>query len=947
MPRTNVDLLAFNRGVISPLALARTDVDRTRLSAEVMTNWLPKTQGAMRIRPGTKHVGSSVNDTGAVFVEFVASTADSALLELTNLKMRVWDTGDDLITIPTRATGSSQMTGVSSDTGPWVSDTGLNGYVGFGDTGMVLDAQYRGAVAKATQKVPLGDTGDEDTEFFLDIHIVRGPVTFRCGSDTGLDDFVAETSLKTGYHKLGFTPNDTGGFHLTFQNAQDVDRIVGSLSFGDTGTLEVTTPWATSDLGLIRYEQSADVVYVAAAKAAGGGYKQYQIERRGTGRSWSAVEYDSDNGPFLPKTADVRLKVAQTFGNTTLTADAPFFRTTHVGALFYLNHIGYSWTFNLAGEDVYTEPIRVSGIAVLGEPIDDREYQYKVTGTFSATLNLLHSTEDKEFGPYTATISQGGGTENITDTGTFKKDSHQDNAVNNNLVEYVKVGILPGNYTSGVATVVFQRDGNTNVGYDGGGDYGIVRVTKYNSATSVDCEILRPPTQTEFTNDWREGAWSDAQLWPTAVNLYEGRLWWHGRTYVWGSKSDEYTNFDDAEEGDARPIVRVIGEGPVDNINFAVGLSHLLIGNAGGVLRVKSNSFDEPLTADNMNIKLVTTQGADVLRALRHDNRAIYVQRSGTRAYEILYNVEAGDFLARELTILNPEILEPGVVDIAIQRQPDTRVHFILGDGSVAIFTYEPSEDLVCWSKWVTDTGGSSAVERAAVLPGATEDKVYYHVRRTINGATKRFIERWASEAESIGDTGLSYLSDCAVSFTNDTGLTPTGLDHLEGASVVVWGHDTGTGGGKDLSYDTGATAAPKKYTVSGGSVTLPERTNAGVAGLPFAADWKSTKLAYAAAGGTALTQMKRTDHIGFVLANVHNNGIFFGRDFDNLDPLPRHTDEGAAADKDRIFTAFDKMSMPFPGLWSSDSRIALRAVSPRPVTVMAAIPNVETSDKL
>ena len=65
MPRQNVPLLSFNRGIISPKALARVDLDRTRLSAEIMRNWLAKTQGAMTLRPGTKHFGSSLNDTGA------------------------------------------------------------------------------------------------------------------------------------------------------------------------------------------------------------------------------------------------------------------------------------------------------------------------------------------------------------------------------------------------------------------------------------------------------------------------------------------------------------------------------------------------------------------------------------------------------------------------------------------------------------------------------------------------------------------------------------------------------------------------------------------------------------------------------------------------------------------------------------------------------------------
>src|SRR3990167_8204046 len=98
MPKVNPDLLAFNRGLVSPLALARTDVERTRLSASTMVNFLPKTQGAMRLRPGTKYAGTSLSNQKAVWPEFVASTDDTALNELTDSVMRVWipDTGTGL-----------------------------------------------------------------------------------------------------------------------------------------------------------------------------------------------------------------------------------------------------------------------------------------------------------------------------------------------------------------------------------------------------------------------------------------------------------------------------------------------------------------------------------------------------------------------------------------------------------------------------------------------------------------------------------------------------------------------------------------------------------------------------------------------------------------------------------------------------------------------------------
>src|SRR5690606_3434736 len=54
----------------------------------------------MSLRPGTKYMGSVANDTGAELIEFIASTDDVALLELTHDtgtgegRMRVW-LGDD------------------------------------------------------------------------------------------------------------------------------------------------------------------------------------------------------------------------------------------------------------------------------------------------------------------------------------------------------------------------------------------------------------------------------------------------------------------------------------------------------------------------------------------------------------------------------------------------------------------------------------------------------------------------------------------------------------------------------------------------------------------------------------------------------------------------------------------------------------------------------------
>jgi hypothetical protein len=213
-------------------------------------------------------------------------------------------------------------------------------------------------------------------------------------------------------------------------------------------------------------------------------------------------------------------------------------------------------------------------------------------------------------------------------------------------------------------------------------------------------------------------------------------------------------------------------------------------------------------------------------------------------------------------------------------------------------------------------------------------------------------------ESECQGDTGLSWLADCAFSYT-DTGrnaLIP-GFGHLAGEQIIGWANDTGQSNnyGKDLSPDdTGMTQTT--YYVNTASDTgdtgkLFLGTNAVhhfVGGLPYTADYKSTKLAYAARGGTALAQLKRSDKIAFVMNQVHNRGLYFGSDTGHLDPLPQviDADTGGSVDANKIFAEFDDVSMPFPGLWDTDSRIYLRAKAPRPIIMMAAVPTVNTNER-
>lgn len=904
-----------------------------------MTNFLPKTQGAMRLRPGTKHRGSSYGDTGATWIEFIASTTETALLELTDSRLRVWDGDDD--TLITRPTRSTTMSDFNADTGAWrLGDTGLShgGTIGFGDTGLVLNTNYLGATARAQTKITLGDTGDKNVELGFKIHVSRGPVIFYAGSDTGSRDYVGRSSLGTGYHDIAITPPDTGGVHLTFETQDAGKRIVQSIEMSDTGVVSVTTPWTFDDLPNIRYAQSADVVYVAAYDRP-----QMQIERRGSGRSWSAVEYVSVNGPFsLLPTADVRLKPAASFGNTTLEADADFFDTGHKNALFRLTHQGQGGVYKFTHKNSYSDVWKVTGINDTGDP-GERTVVVKRTdtGTFNGHVTLQRSFDGEDVGFRDV--------RSFNSSGTYSEVDPDDNIT---VYYRLAMGGDTGDHVKGALTC--------KVDYPHGSKDGVCRVTKYNSPTSVDIEVLSrfatvdTGNDSPYTDDWAEGRWSAAQAFPSSVALHEGRLFWFGGTRIDGSVSDDYTNFNAGTVGDAGPINRTLATGPVDRIHWAVSLLRLFLGTAGNEVSLRSTSLDEPLTPSNMAAKVTSTQGTKNLRALTIDDRAIFVQRAGNRLFMLAYDAGANDYVTQELTLLVPDLLS-GVTSVAVQRQPDTRIHCVMDDGTVAIFTYQDQEQVGCWSLYWT-TAASGFVEDVMILPGTTEDQVYYHVRRTVNGATKRFVERWAMESESVGDTGENWLMDCAVEVSlSDTGVA-TGLDHLEGEQVVVWG-------AKDLSYDdTGGNQ--KLYTVTGGLIQLDTGdTGQGVVtaqvGLPYIdrttgkemdAEYKTTKLAYAAAAGTALTMPKRVDHVGLILGKTHNNGLWMGPTLTvaDLQALPRVINGREITDEDERFAVdTDIVPIPFPGTYDIDSRMCLAGKAPRISTVMAAAVSLATNDKV
>lgn len=899
MSKLNHLIFAFNRGRISRLALARVDLEkRVGLSAEEQTNWVPRTLGSMMLRPGWRYTGATNDNDTAVHIPFVFALDDQAIVELTDLTLRV--KVDE--TPVTRASVSTAVTNgtFTTDLTGW-TDADESGCASTFAAGGYLQLLGNGTLSAIRTQALTVATNDRGVEHALRVVVARGPVRLRVGTTSGEDNFLTETELATGTHSLAFTPTSNCVVYL----ASRLDRavLVDSVSVEASGVMTLPAPWAEADLSLIRWDQSGDVIFVACD-----GYQQRRIERRGE-TSWSLVTYYANDGPFLPvNVTNKTLTPSATSGNITLTASQAFFRTGHIGALFRLTSSGQLVTDSFSGDNDFSSPIEVSGVD------NARVFSVVITGTFTATVRLQSS------------VDEGVSWVNVAGYSSATSVTYDD-GLDNQVVLY-RMGIQSSDYSSGTAVITLT--------YSAGSITGVARVTGYASSTSVTAEVLAPLGGTAATSDWAEGEWSDQRGWPTAVAFDEGRLWWAGRDKVWGSVSDAFDSFDEDVEGDSAPINRSIGSGPVDRINWLLSLQRLVLGGQGAEHTSRSNSLEEPLTATNFTLKQPSTQGSAAVPAAKIDTSGVFVQRGGSRVYMLEYDGGTMEYQSLDLTAIAPEVGEPQVTRLAVQRQPDTRVHCLRSDGTVALLILDPAEDVKCWVEVETD----GLVEDVFVMPsvpGEIEDKVYYLVNRTVDGATVRYLERWALESECVGGA-LNKQADSFILYSGVAASTITGLSHLEGEEVVVWAD------GVDLSPGVGDDQTT--YTVDGGQITLGVSVEEAVIGLPYSSTYKSTKLAYGAQMGTALTQRKRVDHIGLILADTHAKGIQYGSDEDNLDDLPEYED-GTAVDEDAIHEAYDKDSVEFSGTYDTDARIVLKGYAPRPVTVLAAVVTLNTHEKI
>lgn len=893
MPKNNVLFNKFNRGKIDIRALGREDLEDSPFFAEEMTNFLPEVLGNMSIRPGTGYKTSTYINKKVYSIPFVKANTDKTFLEFSDYAFRAYDYDNEVFVTRPAVSTAITNSAFTSDLADW-TDADESGSSSVWATGGYMSLTGNGfnyAIRNQTITIALAD---QNVEHAIRLKVVKGKVRIKAGSTAGATDYLDYDNLSEGEHSLAFTPTG-GSVYLSISSLTTYATLVDSCAIEAPGYMVLPTVIAEEKLGLIRKEQSLDVIYITC-----NGYKPFKVERRGSdNRSWSIVKYLPEDGPFRSiNTSQITIAPSALVGDITLTASKALFNAEQVGGLFKITSGGQQVLVTASGENQFTDSVKVTGT--------DRTVSLTITGTWVGTVTVQRSFDEgvswRDYSTYvtnaTPTISDG---------------------LTNQIVWY-RAGIDTGDYTSGDADITLD--------YPSGTTTGIARISSFTSTTVVNAYVLKPFGSTTGSDNWYEGEWSDYRGYPTSLKIFDGRLSFSGNGKVIHSETDVYEGFSDDNEADNRYFQKLLGRGPTQNVPWMLALQRLILGGETSEYEEKSSSLDEAITATNANIKAIDNFGSALVDAVEVGDGGIFVDKSSSRIMSInaLENVYVS-YSVSDLMKLIPNLCGTGCsyIKLGAQRRPDTRFHGIRTDGKVDIMVFDQAENVKGWATFETD----GFVEDLVILPAEEEEEVYYVINRSTDKETRRYYEKMAMKSETYGGVETK-LADSFIEYSGVSTTTIAGIDHLIGETVCVWGNEKCLG----------------NYTVDlSGEIEISEAVTYAVVGLPYEAVYKTSKMMFGQAGGTSINQTKRISQIGLLLYKTHQKGIQYSTDGVNYDDLPTIVN-GVKTDENKIWDFYDQRMFPIDDSWTVDSRVYLKAQSPKPCTVLALAVQMKTNDK-
>ena len=349
-------------------------------------------------------------------------------------------------------------------------------------------------------------------------------------------------------------------------------------------------------------------------------------------------------------------------------------------------------------------------------------------------------------------------------------------------------------------------------------------------------------------------------------------------------------------------------------IEHFIPLGHLIVLTSGSEMRISPLNSDA-ITPESISARPQGYHGASSVQPVLVNNSAVYAAARGGHVLDFTYSYEAGGYTSNDLSIRASHLFDfKTIKDMALSKSPYPVVWAVSSDGSLLGCTYLPEQNLDAWHQHTTD----GEFESVSCITEGTEDHLYAVVKRTVNGQTKRFIERM--ESFNFETLEKAFFVDCGGTYDGEP-TTTVSIPWLEGKTVSI--------------LADGAVMPPQ--VVTDGKITLEEPASIVHVGLPYVCDIQTLPVVLNQPGGGA----GGNKNVYRAFLKVHkSSGIFVGPSFDHLTEYKQRTTEqpGSAPS---LFTGDIRMTIT--PAWTTTGEFCIRQSDPLPTHLLSITCNVAT----
>ena len=423
---------------------------------------------------------------------------------------------------------------------------------------------------------------------------------------------------------------------------------------------------------------------------------------------------------------------------------------------------------------------------------------------------------------------------------------------------------------------------------------------------------------------------------PRASAYYQQRLLFANSNndpeQVWMSKTGAFRNFSIStplQDDDA--VTFVLASLNLNPVSWLLPLTRLMVLTDAGEWLVEGDDTGA-ITPTAINAHQQGYVGAiELLRPILIENSLVYVRARGNRLRDLRFETGVGGLQGGDLTIFAEHLFKGfSLIAMAFQQEPNSVIWICRSDGVLLGCTYLREHEVLGWHRHTT--GASGLFEDVAVIPDTSiqEDVPYFVVRRTIDGSTVLYIERFASRQVTDLDTDAFFM-DSGLTYSGVPSYVFTGLEHLEGEVVAILADGKVVFDGDPDADNSG------QFRVVNGEVRLPHTAEEIHVGIPIRfAEIETLDLDIE---GTSVRDKRK--RVGKLSALVEASGQLFlaGPDADHLlrmRPEPWQVDDILGALKTGI------LDISLTSSFTNDGRVIIRHTDPLPLTVLGVLPALE-----